>query len=447
MDPFQKLPPELLSEILIYLDREDLPQATSVSPALFRTEVSLRAYIARHHTLCDLCGDINILQDALALLKFPTFSVQDVQPLNEHTTESISLDLQLPITEHSSFNTRTVATDSHLRTWAAGRFQDPFIARDTKTMADLDRLCRHIWLFASDYLSKATHSHPPTAYDRLPQWAASETPEQEYKPSPLAMLTSYQRGRLLQAFIQYEILCKVFRPVSKVTDNDADTSLGYRHGPKAWKHSGLGPFRHWSWSLLQTYKGGQTGRVRLDLLASVREYVLCTFACLNTRDLLRSSGEQSQLQRLSTEPSAREDTEYLEVYNIRSVTEAQLRGEEMDSAMATCGLGTLSHCLRLTPTEMSNFKNSLYGDLRKYKPRAEPTSTQGMIVSTDTAPWHVATTTRWRRQRAMDLFEEDDSKLGKPEVVRENNGSTQHKLEATKDTDNNGEQHVERLEA
>ncbi|WAO85379.1 Hypothetical protein NCS54_00261900 [Fusarium falciforme] len=153
MDPFRKSPQDLRFNLLVSLDSlAEVVVAAQASRALLEQFRESRASIVHRHVLRD--GDLNgdILQDALAILKFP-------RPDATATT----VDAQQ----------RVAAIDGHLRKWGAKEVSDPFHpdTRDIPTMLHLHNLCRQMWLYIGDYLSKATSRYLPRAYRRLPPWS------------------------------------------------------------------------------------------------------------------------------------------------------------------------------------------------------------------------------------------------------------------------------------
>lgn len=124
MDPFRVLPEDLRFNFLVSLDSlAEAGVAAQASPALLQQLQETRAPIVHRHVLrdTDLSGDV--LQDALAVLKFP-----------RPDAAATFVDAQQ----------RVAAIHNHLSIWGAKEFSNPFHpdTRDVPTMLDLQALCR-----------------------------------------------------------------------------------------------------------------------------------------------------------------------------------------------------------------------------------------------------------------------------------------------------------------
>lgn len=160
-------------------------------------------------------------------------------------------------------NPRARRTDENLRWWAAKKLPDPFFRRDTQTIKKLDNLLRWVWLLAQDYIFKATQDHLPTSYQLLPDWAhpsisqvAAQKELRRYysnrgedadlkKAFGFHMLPVSHRQHIIRAFLRYELLCKIHRPLAGSGDPRHNKGCDCRVFEKPWKHRQCGPFRCW----------------------------------------------------------------------------------------------------------------------------------------------------------------------------------------------------------
>ena len=218
MDPFQKCPSEIRLEIILQLHtRRDLVALTRTSPVMLRQRQTSKFSILGNYVERDL-GNGSLVQDAMAVILFPT------------TTEEGQ--------SGSNNDERTAMIDRHLQQWASNKLPDPFRPADIPTIYVLHSLCRRISLYAEDYLSKATSRYLPWAYRQLPKFAHGDhhapwdfAEAEGCKPSPsrlvnegvfdMDVLTDDERRKISQAFLRYEILCKVYGPVQGPS-NDVD---------------------------------------------------------------------------------------------------------------------------------------------------------------------------------------------------------------------------------
>ncbi|KAH7362186.1 hypothetical protein B0T11DRAFT_297657 [Plectosphaerella cucumerina] len=118
-----------------------------------------------------------LLNDAIAIVQFPS-------------PEAIDGDPKI--------------VDRHLEAWASGKIGKT--ACDEQTLCALKRFCEKLKFYIEDYISKATSSFPARAYLDTP----SPIP-QTRKEHTIQMkdLLSSESERLMTAFIEYELLCKI----------------------------------------------------------------------------------------------------------------------------------------------------------------------------------------------------------------------------------------------
>ncbi|KAF3809984.1 hypothetical protein GCG54_00002433 [Colletotrichum gloeosporioides] len=169
-DPFERIPSEIRLMILEILpSRSDIAAATQASKAFRNTAAgtSSRDLIRRLHVQKDLSGDL--LQAAMAVVLFPG-----------------------PGSNEASIS-------HHLDNWRNNRLPDPFPdPKDPNNeihIERLDNLCGYLRLVITDYLSKATSARLPFAFN-------------------INNMETDERCRVYRAFLQYEILSKVYGPLT-----------------------------------------------------------------------------------------------------------------------------------------------------------------------------------------------------------------------------------------
>ncbi|RSL45853.1 hypothetical protein CEP53_010592 [Fusarium sp. AF-6] len=262
MDPFNKLPTELRFKLLVSLrSLTEVAMAARASPALLQQLRESKASIIRQHALRDGDLDGDLIQDVMAIIKFPR---------SDATATSVVA------------RNRMADIHDHLCKWGVKELSDPFHpnTRDIPTMLDIHTLCRQMRLYIGDYLSKATSPCLPRAYRRLPPWS-----HPHFSSSPTQMLL------LQDAFLRYELLCKIYGPVAGKPDTqpyqeyDFDYSEdhdGWVGGdpPDGYQFDEKNPFRYWDWSILYRYEKREPEDTELQLLPCVREYILAAYGAL-----------------------------------------------------------------------------------------------------------------------------------------------------------------------
>ena len=401
-DIFEKLPCELRVLILEQLNREDLRGVMQVFPS-FRATAHNRAFdIARSYTMRDLQGDL--LQDALAIVVFPKFTLGDVHAHDDHSPRAPSDSTVWPISPDIRLNPRSEATDKHLWKWARMEFPDPFVGGDKDTTLKLDSLCRHVWYHAMDFVSKASAGHLSMSYRLLPSWtdpSLADTDSQRRIRArvdrtsiryPFHWLGHTQRQRIMRAFLRYELLCRTYRPIAadRPGFKDGALSCGCRRAARPWVEGRFGPFRRWDWCLLFRYRNETWWDLEeIELLASVREYMASIYVALAT--------EARQVAAPADAPP--ED----DADNIHFSWEGAGIDQSV-SLLATCGLGTLAFALQSGKRRFKKMMQQLHRELREEHQRAEPTNIAGTVLGAQMAPWGTETDARLRRQRLVAMF-------------------------------------------
>ncbi|KZL77750.1 hypothetical protein CT0861_03034 [Colletotrichum tofieldiae] len=185
MDPFNKLPAELRIELLIstWCPRT-ISQLIQASPAMLAQFTISKGYITRKLLAPDF--DDGMVQDAIAIVLFPSQSTSDFKTLARH----------------------------HCLTWATQRFTNPFYqpleSQNQDLVNKISKLHTGLVFFIEDYLTKATAVFPPREYLCL---SSRTEPQLKFKGQAVgsrfnaANLTVLERKRLLRAFLRYQLEC------------------------------------------------------------------------------------------------------------------------------------------------------------------------------------------------------------------------------------------------
>jgi hypothetical protein len=195
MDILSRLPSLVLTNILgqIQSDR-DLLNLIGASPELLRVYIQYRHVVMRHRlaNILDLDIDGTMLQDAQLIIQFPSIDGPEV---------SLS------------------AISECLETWDAQNFPNPPMQHsDPKSITRLYRFFNRLIAFIEDYLSKSLDPFPARACMTLPTIgcivAAAHFKGQGTDIQPVAFsgMEKSMRRHLLQAFIRFELRCKVYNP-------------------------------------------------------------------------------------------------------------------------------------------------------------------------------------------------------------------------------------------
>ncbi|KAH6672692.1 hypothetical protein F5X68DRAFT_247000 [Plectosphaerella plurivora] len=120
-----------------------------------------------------------LLDDALAIVQFPC-------------PEAIDDDPEI--------------VDRHLETWVSGQISQSEC--DEQTHCALQRLCEKMTFYIEDYVSKATSPFLPRAYLDIPS-PLPQTQTGEKHGIRMKDLSSGESNRLMTAFVEYELLCKM----------------------------------------------------------------------------------------------------------------------------------------------------------------------------------------------------------------------------------------------
>ncbi|KAF4975880.1 hypothetical protein FZEAL_7392 [Fusarium zealandicum] len=189
MDPFSMIPPELRSEVLLYLgNRLDIAQLIRASPTMLAQYCASKLLIRRAFLKSELTD--SLLQDALAIVQFPQARESDED---------------------------SIVVRHHIEKWALAQLPDPFRQHDCTTIDILYRLYNRLSIYIHDYITKATAVFPPRAYLGLPD-LSSKRRDRVFRDQKIGLevirlddLSNTERKRLLGAFLRYEVLCKIYR--------------------------------------------------------------------------------------------------------------------------------------------------------------------------------------------------------------------------------------------
>ncbi|TKW48466.1 hypothetical protein CTA1_4066 [Colletotrichum tanaceti] len=183
MDPFNKLPPEIRTEIFVstWCPRTNL-HLIQASPVMLQQYTASKEYIARK--LLDSEFDNGMMQDAMAIILFPLESAADFKTLACH----------------------------HCRSWAAQQFPNPLHQpldrRNQDLISKIRKLHKVLMFYIEDYITKATAVFPPREYLCL---SSPTEPQLRFKGQAIcsrfnaANLTCPERKRLLRAFLRYQL--------------------------------------------------------------------------------------------------------------------------------------------------------------------------------------------------------------------------------------------------
>ncbi|KAI0199507.1 hypothetical protein F4808DRAFT_432672 [Astrocystis sublimbata] len=187
MDPFIKLPPELRLQILIATNHKRwILQLIRASPSMLRQYVPHKEYIYRKQFDISTEFDNEMLNDAVAIIRFPSqhIGLEEHDPLRSEEIDELEL------------------------TWSEGFFVRP--AKEGKTHDELIRLYHKLVVFVEDYLTKATAAWPAKEYWCLPHPGG----QLMFKDRAicarfdLAQCNSAERRRLFKAFLKFELISR-----------------------------------------------------------------------------------------------------------------------------------------------------------------------------------------------------------------------------------------------
>ncbi|KAH7323005.1 hypothetical protein B0I35DRAFT_407407 [Stachybotrys elegans] len=202
--------------------------------------------------------DDDLIQDAMAILTFPS----------SLKTGSVSKQRK--------------AVFEHLTAWGAKELPNPTKRGmcNISQMKDLMSMSCILHKYIQDYLTKATSIHLPRAYHCLPVWSLAFGKCQRQTRSnrswyrknlfDLNILSPTKKRRILQAFLRYQLLCLIYRPLAFIswareTDQHTTTAqTGLREQDL---------FLTWDWRILSKFEKKDPLLAETQLLACVREYV------------------------------------------------------------------------------------------------------------------------------------------------------------------------------
>ncbi|KAK5992494.1 hypothetical protein PT974_05901 [Cladobotryum mycophilum] len=405
MDRFQNLSPELSLKIL--LSCRDFSEAIAfshASPALYSQLQGSRSKIIWHCFYNDLGEDV--IQDALAIVLFPVVNHDEV------TKEE-----------------RTAMLQSHLTRWGRKGFRlvAESYRRGFSIVLQVENLIRHLWLYAKDYLAKATSQHLPRAYRKLPSWSHRDfcqtttqvSLEREVDHFDIESLSKKKQRLILQAFLRYHLLCKIYGPVGgklRVVpteefcnyDSVVETEYnGYRFDPRD-------PFRYWDWSLLYRYEDREPETREIQLLPCVREYVLGLYGATIADQVgagIPTAGTHPEFENAPKNGEGR-----FQDYDPYSGWERlhHLGGtgwsDGVISLLASSGLDLLTSILRSPVTDFRDFIVIYNQEILRSPPLVDATNVWLPLSAPSRRRrmrWHCNDFVRLHRQRAWALWDDD----------------------------------------
>ncbi|RSL52308.1 hypothetical protein CEP54_010972 [Fusarium duplospermum] len=408
MDPFNKLSQDLRFNLLISLDSlTEVAMAAQASRALLQQLRESKASIIHRHALRDGDLDGDILQDALAIVKFPR-------------SDAAATNVDAP--------QRVAAIHGHLCKWGAKELPNPFhpTTRDIPMMLDVHTLCRQMRLYIGDYLFKATSSYLPRAYRRLPPWSHphfSSNPTQmlllqDVNQFDATCLGNADRRKMLQAFLRYELLCKIYGPVAGKPDTqpyqEYDTyTWSEGDPPNGYRFDENHPFRYWDWSVLYRYEKRRREEIELQLLPCVREYVLAMYGALiadQVRAPIPVSGDNPEYENAPSNgmgrfPDYNPDVESEDLYHLGGTGWS----DSAVSLMATVGFDLPTTTLTSSGDGFARFLVEFNEEVLQRPPLVDATNVYLPISAPSRRrriSWHCNDYIRLHRQRAWALFDD-----------------------------------------
>lgn len=177
------LPPEIWVLILGNLDSyDDIQSCIQASPFLLKLYLSHRERTLRHITENSI-GDPRALSDALAIVRWPTFT-----PSDDDDDSSLRSSIEAHLGEYTQSTRKdAVSADFHS------------IRRLNKTVTE----------FIFDFANKAKSPNPESAHWKVPYWSHPSFPI-----SPLSdtkLLSTRELISFKRAFLRYELFARAFR--------------------------------------------------------------------------------------------------------------------------------------------------------------------------------------------------------------------------------------------
>lgn len=275
-----------------------------------------------------------------------------------------------------------------------------------------------MWLYIEDYLSKATSRYLPWAYRRLPSWSHPDfccNPgqvllQQDVNQFDVASLGYSDRRKILQAFLRYELLCKIYGPIAGKSDTQLgrEVDRGRRFGRDPFDGYMLDqrdPFLYWDWYILYMYERRVPGETELQLLPCVREYVLAMYGALisdQVRAWLPVPGEHPEYVNAEF-PDRSPSNEPADFQRIGGPTWS----DRVVSLMATTGFDLLTTTLSFSSGEFFTFLVMFNQEIHQRPPLYDVTNVYLPITTPSRRrriSWHCNDYIRLNRQRAWPLF-------------------------------------------
>ncbi|KAJ4311428.1 hypothetical protein N0V84_010450 [Fusarium piperis] len=132
--------------------------------------------------------------------------------------------VHFPTTQATPRDEYETAVALHLAKWSRSKFPNPLVTEDKKSLVKLGGLFRRLHKYMSDYMAKATSPSVPRAYLCLDNVSRGRSRSRyTHEPFNLNQLNYSEKKRLLQAFLRYELFCRVEHPRTKKEDEKKRT--------------------------------------------------------------------------------------------------------------------------------------------------------------------------------------------------------------------------------
>ncbi|KAI0193886.1 hypothetical protein F4808DRAFT_464648 [Astrocystis sublimbata] len=205
MDPFDKLPPELHLEILLATgSKHSILQLAQASPAILRSYNASSEYIYRHLLSADTDFDEGMMNDAIAVILFPT---SDKAVFYGRPGWSSDFSSLLVHTHHGMW-----LAGWYGKNWKKAKTSGSPV--DGNLQTKIDDLYHQLLFHIEDYLTKATAACPPREYLCLPNQQGHLLFQDRVitrNRFDAAKRSQAERRRLFKAFLRYDLMSKFLR--------------------------------------------------------------------------------------------------------------------------------------------------------------------------------------------------------------------------------------------
>ncbi|KAF4977573.1 hypothetical protein FZEAL_5944 [Fusarium zealandicum] len=352
-DVFSRLPLETQHQILTEVDNKTSQlNAAEASESMADTLGASSPLLQAAYVEVRLSKDM--IQDAMAVILFPRG------------------------------NGRSIAAriSQHMEHWRSKKLPNPLKRCFSGLAGKLYEYVVLIESFLRDYISKATSQYLPRACLRLPSIADSsytQLSEAEYGDPGASLddLTSLERQRLFEAFLQYELYCLVY-PIEA-------SSMPYRHGH---------PPKERPWDKMPKFRGKPFEPVVVDMMQCVHEYYRTVYGALAARFVdggLRVPGLPDTMYPFKSEVKFQfgipqglvfpDDVQFRPELYLESHDPEAVR--TLINSLAGCGARLLAKVLKSDMHKSKSFFAHLYDELTTLGPINVPTDTSTPLGDTN----------------------------------------------------------------